>query len=226
VGSIGVITEMNVPLELAILLCAAFCAVGAWAGKMRAVRQRRHPLTDLMQPATLEPVIDLAARRNAMREASRTVLHGRIDQLAALRASAGSAATREQFCNHVASVMRAGLRRGDRLTHIDGEGFTIILPGADERSGTRIADRFRSSLTQVRFSHHHENAVITASFGVAAGRYDERSELLNRRARHALETSKFQERDDIVSDSEIVELMYLPASDASPAQTMAAASAA
>ncbi len=199
------ITGMNVPLELAVGLCALFCAVGAWAGQSRAVRRQvrqRNPLADLMQPAALDPVIDLATRRNAMREASQAVLHGRINR-------PGSAVSGEQLQGSVAAVMRAGLRRGDRLTHIDGDGFTIILPGADERAGARIAERLRETLAQAGVAKG-----LGARFGVAAGRYDECGDLLNRRARRALDAALAQGRDYVVAASEIEEVLFLPAPEA------------
>ena len=199
---------MNVPLEVAMLLCGVFCAAGAWIGKRRAVQKlakQRDRLSNLMQPATLDPVIDLAARRNAMREASHAVLHGRIDRL-------GRAATHDGVTGSVASVMRAGLRRGDRVTHIDGEGFTIILPGVDERAGARIADRLHHALYQ---------AGAKTRFGVAAGRSDDGGDLLNRRARRALDATLTQGRDHIVSASEIEEVFYLPAPEAVPTASAA-----
>lgn len=193
---------MNVPLELAVALSAMFCAVGAWIGQSRAVRRQakhRHPLADLMQPANLDPVIDLATRRTVMREASHAVLHGRIDRRE-------STVSRNLAQGSVAAVMRAGLRRGDRISHIDGEGFTIILPGADERAGARIADRLRSALIQAGAT-----AGVAARFGVAAGRYDESGDLLNRRARRALDAALSQGQGHVVSASEIEEVFYLPA---------------
>ncbi len=196
------ITGMNVPLELAVGLCALFCVVGAWAGQARALRRQtkqRHPLADLMQSANLDQVIDLATRRNAISEASHAVLHGQIDW-------GGSTATREQLQGSIAAVMRAGLRRGDHVTHIEGDGFTIILPGADERAGARIADRLRSALAQAG-----ETAGGAARFGVAAGLYDKGGDLLNRRARRALDAALAQGYDHIVTASEIEEVVYLPA---------------
>lgn len=219
------ITGLNVPLELAVLLCAVFCTAGAWAGRERALRQHRQQritLADLMQPAMLDPVIDLATRRNAMREASHAVLHGRIDQRSVLRGNK-SPGTREQLRDHVASVMRAGLRRGDRLTHLDGANFTIIIPGADEHTGARIANRLRRSLAQLRFPNFHNDAGVTASFGVAAGRYGETGDLLNRRARHALGAALCQGQGHVVTASDLEEVIYLPAPDAAP---LAAASVA
>lgn len=206
------ITGLHVPLELAVVLSALFCAAGAWIGQARAVRRQekqRHRLADLMQPANLDPVIDLATRRNAMRDASHAVLHGRIGPREGTDAH-------EPAKGSVAAVMRAGLRRGDNVTHIAGEGFTIILPGADERAGARIADRLRVALAQAG-----ETVGGAARFGVAAGRYDESGDLLNRRARRALDAAFAQGRDHVVSASEIEEVLYLPAPEQQPAASAA-----
>jgi hypothetical protein len=194
-GQRGMITGLNVPLELASVLCALFCAAGVWAGQARAARlpaMPRHPLADWIQPAVLDPVIDLAARRNLKRQAAQAVLHGRID------AQADTAAAHDQ----VAAIMRAGLRRSDRVTHIAGDGFTIILPGADESAGTRIAERLRGSLNQLR---------VGARFGVAAGPSSEVGDMLIRRARRALDAAQDRSADYVVAASEIEHVLYLPA---------------
>lgn len=195
------ITGLHVPLELAVGLCALFCAIGAWAAQARAARhqmQQRNPLADLMQPAKLDPVIDLAAHRNAMRKAAQSVLHGRI----------APGAAHDVMDDQVAAVMRAGLRGSDQITHIAGEGFTIILPGADEREGTRIADRLRGSLSQLK---------VNASFGVAAGRTSDTGDLLARRARRALDAAQRRGEEHIVAASDVEEVLFLPAPTASAA---------
>lgn len=195
------ITGLNVPLELAAILCALFCAAGIWAGQARAARpsaRPRNPLADLMQPASLDPVIDLATRRNAMREAAQAVLHGRI----APGAEKGAAH------DQVAAVLRAGLRHGDRVTHIAGEGFTIILPGADERAGTHIADRLRGSLSQLK---------VNARFGVAAGSTSVSGDVLARRARRALDAAQHRDVEHVVAASDFEEVLFLPPPAASAA---------
>lgn len=210
------ITGITVPIEVAVVLCALFGVLGAWAGCTRALRQhgpRANPLADVMQSAVLGAVIDLATRREAARRASLAVLHARIDQLDPLHDIA-SRGDREQLHDHVAAVMRAGLRRDDRLSHIEGEGFTIIIPGADERSAMRIVDRLRSLLGQIRFPRANGSAGVTASFGVAAGRHGARGDQLVRRARRALDATLAQGQDHVVTTSEFEEVLYLPAPEA------------
>lgn len=195
------ITGLHVPLELVVALCALFCAAGAWAAQARALRaqpRQRDPLAEMMQPANLGPVIDLAARRNAMREAAQAVLHGRIAPRTA----------HEPINDKIAAVMRAGLRRSDRVAHIEGEGFTIILPGADEHAGTRIADRLRGSLARLK---------VDARFGVAAGSSGDSGDLLARRARRALDASQRRADEYVVAASDVEEVLLLPAPAASAA---------
>lgn len=195
------ITGFQVPLELAAVLCALFGALGALAGYMRAARrivQPRNPLADLMQPSRLDPVIDLATRRNAMRDAAQAVLHGRMTP----------AAAHDAAHDQVAAVMRAGLRQGDRVTHIAGEGFTIVLPGADARAGTRIADRLRHSLSQMK---------LEACFGVAAGTSGDGGDLLARRARRVFDTTQHRSDGHVVAASEFEEVLFLPPPAASAA---------
>jgi diguanylate cyclase (GGDEF)-like protein len=221
-------TGIEVPLELAALLCAGALAVGAWAGKLRAIRRldpRRapasDPLGDLLKTENLAKAIDLAARRNAARAGAQAVLHGRIDQFAQF-SEVWNPATRSEVREHIAAVMRTGLRRDDRIAlgaAQAGEGFTIVIPGADERAAMRIADRLRRTLAQLRLPQLGGEARITASFGVAAERFGDHAGALDARARRAFDAAVAKGADHIVPASEIEEIMLLPA----PAPTASAA---
>jgi diguanylate cyclase (GGDEF)-like protein len=211
----GVITGIDVPLEMAVMLCLAGLALGLWAGRRQVSRRRdlgTSPLAALMQPATLKNAADLANHRSAIRAASHAVLHGQIDQLGPLR-TIWSPEAREQVQGHVAAVLRAGLRRDDSFADSDGDGFTIILPGADERTAARIADRLRRSLGQLRLPQLGGTAQVTASFGVAAQRFGDNGDMLARRARMALEAALHDGADQVITASEIEDVIMLPAPD-------------
>lgn len=208
------VTGIEIPLEAALLLSAVAAAAGVWAGRALANRRldpRRNPLRELMKPAVLTQAIDLAARRDALREGSHAVLHGRIDQLSGLR-TIWNADTRDQVHEHIAAVMRAGLRRNDRIALGASDGddarFTVLIPGADERAAVRIAERLRRSLAQLRLPQLGSGVPLTASFGVAADRFGEGPEGLDGRARRALDAA---EADHVVPASEIEEIILLPA---------------
>jgi GGDEF domain-containing protein len=219
-GSRGVITGIQVPLEAAMAMCGVFLLIGAglahWVAQSRRA-PHSDPLADLMQPDRLGPAIDLAARRNAKRDASHAVLRGRIDQLAATQ-SGLDADMRAALRDQIAAVMRSGLRRGDTMTLFEGDGFTIIAPGADESGAVRMADRLRDALATIRLSQSGAHGGLKARFGVAAG---DAGEPLAQRALRALEAAMAQNDAHVVSAADIREVIYLPA----PAPSAIAAAA-
>jgi diguanylate cyclase (GGDEF)-like protein len=208
---------MAVPLELAVVLCMACAALGSWAGQTMARRRldpRRavqpNPLANLLKPSVLAEAVDGAARRSALRGSRHAVLHGRIDQFTALH-PAWNGETRDSVRAHIAAVMRAGLRQGDRIALAEGAAggaFTILVPGADERAAVKIADRMGRTLGQLHLPQIGSRARLTASFGVAADRFGDHIEVIDQRARRALDAA---DRGHIVSASEIEEIMLLPA---------------
>ncbi len=218
------------PLEAAVVLCAASAIAGAWAGYLRANRRldprRLSPQVALAAaplPARTRPV-DLTARRDALRAGSRAVLHGRIDHFVP-EGSGVSPEMRDQVIAHIAAVVRAGLRRDDRIAlgedAAGGDGFTIIIPGADERAAVRIANRLRRKLAQLHLPHIGSGAQLTASFGVAAERFGESREGLESRARRALDAALAQGSGQIVPASDIDDAVLLPAPVASPTASAA-----
>ncbi|WP_067489666.1 diguanylate cyclase domain-containing protein [Erythrobacter sp. CCH5-A1] len=226
-------TGIVVPLEVAAMLCAGCAAAGFWGSRVRAHRRldprsdaAPGPLAALHKPDIFAKAVDLATRRNAMRARSQAVLQGRIDQLDAPGA-VWNGDTHAEVREHVAAVMRAGLRRGDRLAHGDGNAFTITLTGADERAAVRIADRLRRRLAQLRLPQLGGDAAVTASFGVAAERFGDGDDAIATRARRALDAAVASGTDHVVPASEIEEIMLLPAPAPSPsADSSTAASAA
>ncbi|MFM7377992.1 MAG: hypothetical protein ACKO1O_07670, partial [Erythrobacter sp.] len=146
-------TGIEVPLEVAAILCAGCAAAGAWVAAARASRgrdpRRAANAGPLHKPEIFSKAVDLAARRNAMRAASQAVLHGKIDQIEKL-GPLWNSDTHAEVRADVAAVMRASLRHGDRMAQAEGAGFTITLSGADERAAVRIADRLRRRLGQLR----------------------------------------------------------------------------
>lgn len=206
------ISGIEVPLEVAVLLCAASAALAGWVTNRRTVRRldpRRDPVRDLLKPATLGPAIDLAMHRDAQRRVANAVLHGRIDQLAE-DAEGWSIESAEAVRAHVAAVMRVALRRQDRIVLAEGAHFTILIPGADERAAVRIAERLRRGLEQLSFPQTGSDTRLTVSFGVAVDRVGESREELERRAARALEEAVAQGADHVVPASEIEEIPLLP----------------
>ncbi len=212
------------PLEVAAALCGLFAMIGAWLGHWhtnRRIDPRRNALNDMLKPENLGPAVDLAVHRDARRRASHAVLQGRIDQFAGSGAD-WSADTHEQVREHVAAVMRVGLRRDDRITLAEGDGFTILVPGADERAAVHIADRLRRKVGNLQLPQLGDDFQLTASFGVAADRFGESREGLGRHAHRALGVAVEQGTDHVVPASEIEEILLLPAPAPSPVMSASA----
>jgi diguanylate cyclase (GGDEF)-like protein len=214
-----VITGFEVPLEAAIAASLAALALGILAERSRFHRKLDdavNPLAGLFAPGVLESAAEEANRRLAGRMASQAVLRGRIDQIAMLRTGWDSAA-RDQVLGHIASVMEAGIRREDRFELIEGEGFTIVMPGADEQAAMGVAERLRRALAHMTLPQSGMHNHFTASFGVAAGRSGDCGETLVARARAALEAAQKAGSDHVVAASEIEEIKFLPAPHSSSA---------
>ena len=213
------ITGFEVPLEAAIAASLAALVLGILAERSRFHRKLDdavNPLAGLFAPGVLENAAEEANRRLAGRMASQAVLRGRIDQIAMLRTGWDSAA-RDQVLGHIASVMKAGIRREDRFELIEGEGFTIVMPGADEQAAMGVAERLRRALAHMTLPHSGTQNPFTASFGVAAGRSGDCGETLVARARAALEAAQKAGSDHVVAASEIEEIKFLPAPHSSSA---------
>ena len=213
------ITGFEVPLEAAIAASLAALALGILAERSRFHRKLDdavNPLAGLFAPGVLESAAEEANRRLAGRMASQAVLRGRIDQIAMLRTGWDSAA-RDQVLGHIASVMEAGIRREDRFELIEGEGFTIVMPGADEQAAMGVAERLRRALAHMTLPQSGMHNHFTASFGVAAGRSGDCGETLVARARAALEAAQKAGSDHVVAASEIEEIKFLPAPHSSSA---------
>jgi diguanylate cyclase (GGDEF)-like protein len=125
--------------------------------------------------------------------------------------SGWNAEAREAVLDHVATVMKAGIRREDRLARVEGDGFTIIMSGADETAAKGAADRLRRALAQIRLPQFGTDNAFTASFGVASGRADETGDKLVKRALAALNAAQKVGSDQVVAASEIEEVIFLPA---------------
>lgn len=223
-------TGIEVPLELAVLLIAGALGAGIWAGHLRAqgwFAPRPAPASDaigaFLRTERCSATIDLAARRNAARARMEAVLHGRIDALP----DAQSLAARQNMRSHVAAVMRSGLRRDDRIAMesgvLEGDGFVITIPGADERAAVHIAQRLRRRLAQMHMPDLGTESPLTASFGVAAHRAGDDTGAIVRRARRALDAATAQGTGHVVPASEIEEILLLPAPAPSAASAAAAA---
>ena len=205
------ITGIDVPLELVAALCVTFALLGGWAGRhytLQRLLAHGGPASGTERPSHHAPVIALAACRSAAPEAPRAILLG---QVSGMNAKADSCDP--DTVKRIADVMRASLRRSDRLTMKDGETFTLEVDGADEGVAARIAQRLRDAVARLRFPHRPSNIRFSANFGVAAGPRSVAGDVLIRRAREALNMALRDDEEHIVKASDIQEIRLLPPPD-------------
>jgi diguanylate cyclase (GGDEF)-like protein len=210
-------TGIAVPLEVAAAAWLMALALGIVAG--RTMRSRRagptaNPLSELFAHDVLENAIGTANRRMTERSAAQAVLHGRIDQMEALR-TGWDPQTRAQVLDNIAAVIKAGIRRSDRFDPAEGDSFTIIIPDADEHAAKGVAERLRHALVQIRLPQMGGTNPFTASFGIAAGRTEHGAGNLVARALAALEEAQRSGTDHVVAANEIDEVILLPPPDPS-----------
>jgi diguanylate cyclase (GGDEF)-like protein len=67
----------------------------------------------------------------------------------------------------VAKAVQTELRASDLLGRIGGEEFAIILPDADAKAATAVAEKLRHAVLALKFPGSHPPITVTASFGVA-----------------------------------------------------------
>jgi diguanylate cyclase (GGDEF)-like protein len=93
-------------------------------------------------------------------------------------------------------VVRAELRRGDRLVRYGGEEFLVIAPGIGLKQAAALAARLRRVVAATRFEGLPR---ITCSFGVCAYDQDADADALIRRVDDLLYAAKQAGRNRVVA---------------------------
>lgn len=73
----------------------------------------------------------------------------------------------DEALRHLAQVLRTGLGPRDVLARLGGEEFVVLVPGADEEAGARLAQGLLSLLRKSPAIVQAEQLTLTASFGVS-----------------------------------------------------------
>jgi diguanylate cyclase (GGDEF)-like protein len=101
-----------------------------------------------------------------------------------------------------AGVLRSLVRRpGDLVARYGGEEFACILPGADERGASALAEKIMRSINRLNIPHAASKAAnrVTLSFGAATmvPKKGQSPEELVRLADHLLYSAKNRGRNQI-----------------------------
>jgi len=142
------------------------------------------------------------------REMGRERRHGRelavimfdIDRFKAVNDHHGHAAG-DAVLRHVAHVAAQAIRSIDTVGRYGGEEFVVVAPETDRAAALQLAERMREALRSSTVTVDHDQVRVTASFGVAMLRADDKEpEQLLRRADEALYAAKAAGRDCVVAE--------------------------
>lgn len=87
----------------------------------------------------------------------------------------------DRVLSQVGALLREALREGDSVGRWGGEEFLALLPGADTRQATQVAERVRQAVAGYDWSLYGLHAPVTLSIGVSEHQAGEMlSDSLNR----------------------------------------------
>ena len=171
-------------------------------------------------PTTFNREIDDVSERQDRRQghtATDTLVHAKLDRMREVQQIWGQE-TRQNALKQVAAIMKRSVRKadaekgtqGDIVDDIEGDGFTILVRGAEEKDASLIAKRLRSELARTPIEGLSDNIRLTASFGVASRRMGESLTAWRARAEEAVNAASAQGEDQIVEASVVEEMTLLP----------------
>ena len=107
---------------------------------------------------------------------------------------------------HVAKFAGSTIRKQDILARYGGDEFTIILPEVDLDNAARIADKIRSTVSEVEFKIYRDRDMtvrVNLSMGVAACRSNDDAASAFHRADQALYVAKERGRNQVCTEKDI-----------------------
>lgn len=144
------------------------------------------PLTRALNRRKLSEVLDDEASRAARYGTPLSLVLLDIDHFKAINDTRGHDAG-DAVLVELASRLRAGLRKVDRLARFGGEEFVVVAPGIDLARAAELAERLRLAVAGAPFAAAGR---VTASFGLAQFVPPEAPEATLSRADQALYRAK------------------------------------
>jgi diguanylate cyclase (GGDEF)-like protein len=130
--------------------------------------------TDAQQVAARDPLTGIANRRHLFEVGEHMVRSQQTLALVVLDVDEFKRIN-DQFGHHVGDAVLKmvverfsfAIREGDLLARLAGDEFVAILPGADEDTALRVAQRLRHVLVDAPFVVRNRRVHVTCSIGVA-----------------------------------------------------------
>lgn len=163
------------------------------------IARRRKTEEELARLATVDPLTSLLNRRGIVdalegTPSSSTVLLVDIDHFKQINDTFGHAVG-DAVLVHVASALRAGVRRGDLVGRLGGDELAVLLLSLSEPDAVRIAEELRVGVATMPSAERLPP--VTVSIGVATKESEETVEAWLARADLALYTAKAAGRNHV-----------------------------
>ncbi|MEM7330011.1 MAG: sensor domain-containing diguanylate cyclase [Pseudomonadota bacterium] len=178
--------ELNLLTSFGRLVSNDICVRSAARYAVRDLIELEHEKCDLFELATIDPLTKALNRRAFMRFSERELARFKRDsgQLATLMLDIDhfkqvndvhGHATGDKVLSKMVSVAASVLRQEDLIGRLGGEEFAIVLVDSDVHSATKVADRIRQAIKQVKFPSETGPFNVSVSIGVSEPFYNEAS---------------------------------------------------
>jgi diguanylate cyclase (GGDEF)-like protein len=214
------VLTMSTPMQGVVFTYASLMPVIATSGFLLMCGERLNK--DLARLATLDPLTGIFNRRTMAELAHKAVAasrrHGRalsllvldIDHFKRINDQFGHEAG-DLALRRVVELVKGELRESDLFARIGGEEFAVVLPEADEKAATAMAERVRLRLFNAGFAISGWPVELQVSIGVGTlGPKVSDLETLFRQTDRAMYAAKRAGRNRVVSVSQMAELALEP----------------
>ncbi len=152
-------------------------------------RPKEDPLTGILNRAGLEAELESFRYRDPHRARQLSVALVDLDQFARVNERYGRDVG-NRILRGIARLVQAEARGEYRVARFTGQRFVILMPDAEIRLATAIAERVRQTVETGHFRHQEFDIRVTVSCGVTAAGPQDTSEGLFGRAEATLQEAK------------------------------------
>lgn len=157
-------------------------------------------LTGLLNRRALSDLFRREIERAQRHRRELAVIMFDLDHFKAINDRHGHAAG-DAVLRQIAGVAAQSTRSTDAIARYGGEEFVLIAPETDRASALDLAERMRVALQSADFRIDHQSLKVTASFGVAMLRGDDKKpEDVLRRADESLYAAKGAGRNRVIAE--------------------------
>ncbi|MEE8450659.1 MAG: diguanylate cyclase [Thermoguttaceae bacterium] len=148
------------------------------------------PLTETQTRAGLESALADLWQKDSDRSRQFCGVLIDLDQFGRINEEHGRAVGDRTLATVAQAIRSEDLGEGSVLARVAGQQFFVLLPDADTRTATNVAERARQIIDVTRFQYRDQDVAVTVSCSVAMAEPDDTSATLLERLRTTLKEAK------------------------------------